>query len=261
MTSSTCETTCQMQNISRSGPIFFFEFVTPIFWERVSLSPQHHSNKTETSPHHNPTSPYSHACCLPSTATSAVNRSPKPLSLANGSNVRCEQGKTAEPDDASNWKMLIVQDGSAHSARALSSTPTATGRAHLAHVGQESQRFLRGRRQPAPRLTRASAHPHLAHPRHGSPALFMLVGDSVLEMRRAQRPEYSLVRGRLLRKSRRFRRHHLWHRGRGSLRFPSWNRRAQRQQSIKAACAAKSSFSQAGPRAVTSPCVSQSSKP
>ena len=72
------------------------------------------------------------------------------------------------PDDASNWKMLIVQDGSAHSARVLSSTPTATGRAHL------------------------------AHPRHGSPALFMLVGDSVLDMRRAQRPEYSLVRGRSL---------------------------------------------------------------
>jgi hypothetical protein len=69
-----------------------------------------------------------------------------------------------------------------------------------------------------------------------------------------------------LRKSRRFRRHHLWHRGRagptrGSLRFPSWKRRAQRQLSVKAACAAKSSFSQAGPRAVTSPCVSQSSQP
>jgi hypothetical protein len=63
-------------------------------------------------------------------------------------NFRCEQGKTAVPDDASNWKMLMVQDGSAHSARALSSTPTATGRAHL------------------------------AHPRHGSPTLFMLVGDS-----------------------------------------------------------------------------------
>jgi hypothetical protein len=62
--------------------------------------------------------------------------------------------------------MLIVQDGSAHSARALSSTPTATGRAQHTIV-------------------------HLAHPRHGSPALFMLVGDSVLEMRRAQRPEYS----------------------------------------------------------------------
>ena len=151
-------------------------------------------------------------------------------------NVRGEQGKTAVPDDASNWNMLIVQDGSAHSARVLSSTPTATGRAHL------------------------------AHPRHGSPALFMLVGDSVLDMRRAQRPEYSLVRGRSLRKSRRFRRHHLWHRGRagptrGSLRFPSWKRRAQRQLSVKAACAAKSSFSQAGPRAVTSPCVSQSSQP
>ena len=65
---------------------------------------------------------------------------------------------------ARHWKMLIVQDGSAHSARALSSTPTATGRAHL------------------------------AHPRHGSPAFFMLVGD-----RPAQRPEYSLVRGRSLR--------------------------------------------------------------
>jgi len=135
------------------------------------------------------------------------------------------QGKTAVPDDASNyWKMLIVQDGSAHSARALSSTPTATGRAHL------------------------------AHPRHGSPAFFMLVGD-----RPAQRPEYSLVRGRSLRKSRRFKRHHLP--TRCSLRFPSWKRRAQRQQSIKAACAAKSSFSQARPRAESSPCVSQSSQP
>ena len=84
-------------------------------------------------------------------------------------------GKTALPDDASHGKMLIVQDGSAHSVRALSSTPTATGRDH--------------------------------HPGHGSPALFVLVGDSVLEMRRAE-PEYSLVRGRSLRKSRR---HHLWH--------------------------------------------------
>jgi hypothetical protein len=76
--------------------------------------------------------------------------------------------------------MLIVQDGSAHSARALSSNPTA--------MAARTSR------------TRASAHPHLAHPRHGSPALFMLVGDSVLEMRRAQRPEYSLVRGRSLQK-------------------------------------------------------------
>ena len=73
------------------------------------------------------------------------------------------------------WKMLILQDGSAHSVRALSSTPTATGRDQ--------------------------------HPGHGSPALFVLLGDSVLEMRRAE-PEYSLVRGRSLRKSRR---HHLWH--------------------------------------------------
>jgi hypothetical protein len=43
-------------------------------------------------------------------------------------NLRCEQVKTAVPDNASNWKMLIVQDGSAHSARALWCTPTATGR-------------------------------------------------------------------------------------------------------------------------------------
>jgi hypothetical protein len=117
-------------------------------------------------------------------------------------NFRCEQGKTAVPDDACNWKMLIVQDGSAHSARALSSTPTATGRAHL------------------------------EHPRHGSPALFMLVGDSVLDMRRAQRPEYSLVRGRsLLRKSKR---HHLWHQDRpGLIAVPC-------AEHHKAACAAKS---------------------
>ena len=53
-----------------------------------------------------------------------------------------------------------------------------------------------------PRAPRATAHP-----RHGSPALFMLDGNSVLEMRRAQRPEYSLVRWRSLRKSRR---HHVW---------------------------------------------------
>ena len=143
-------------------------------------------------------------------------------------NFRCEQGKTAEPDDASNWKMLIVQDGSAHSARALSSTPTATGRAHL------------------------------AHPRHGSPALFMLVGDSVLEMRRAQRPEYSLVCGRSLRKSRR---HHLRHQDRpGLIAVPCAEHQNRPPlflaQSIKAACAAKSR-----PRAVTSPCVSQSSQP
>ena len=109
---------------------------------------------------------------------------------------------------ARHWKMLIVQDGSAHSARALSSTPTATGCAHL------------------------------AHPRHGSPAFFMLVGD-----RPAQRPEYSLVRGRSMRESRRFRRHHLP--TRCSLCFPIWKRRAKRQQSIKAACAARSRFPQA----------------
>jgi hypothetical protein len=59
------------------------------------------------------------------------------------------------PDDASNWKMLIVQDGSAHSARALSSTPTATGRAHLAHPRHGS---------PAPRLTRTSRTRATAHP-------------------------------------------------------------------------------------------------
>ena len=169
-------------------------------------------------------------------------------------NFRCEQGKTAVPDDASNWKMLIVQDGSAHSARALSSTPTATGRAHLAHPRHGS---------PAPRLTRTSRTPATAHPRPHSPALFMLVGDSVLEMRRAQRPEYSLVCGRSLRKSRR---HHLRHQDRpGLIAVPCAEHQNRPPlflaQSIKAACAAKSRFSQAGPRAVTSPCVSQSSQP
>ena len=121
---------------------------------------------------------------------------------------------------ARHWKMLIVQDGSAHSARALSSTPTATGRAHL------------------------------AHPRHGSPAFFMLVGD-----RTDQRPEYSLVRGRSLRKSGLFRRHHLP--TRCSLRFPSWKRRAKRQQSIKAACAARSRFSQAAESCDLAMCLSK----
>jgi hypothetical protein len=66
------------------------------------------------------------------------------------------------PDDASNWKMLIVQDGSAHSARALSSTPTATGRAHL------------------------------AHPRHGSPALSCLLA---IVSRNAARPAARVLVG------------------------------------------------------------------
>jgi len=96
------------------------------------------------------------------------------------------QGKTAVPDDASNyWKMLIVQDGSAHSARALSSTPTAN--------------WPRAPGASAPRLTR-SLH----------------VG------------------------------HHLWNQDPLFL-----------AKSIKAAWAAKSRFSQAGPRAVTSPSLSK----
>ena len=167
---------------------------------------------------------------------------------------------------ARHWKMLIVQDGSAHSARALSSTPTATGRAHLAHPRHGS---------PAPRLTRTSRTRATAHPLSScllaivcstcgalsGPSTRWFVGDHCCTPTKAL--SASIFK---LRKSRRFRRHHLWHRGRagptrGSLRFPSWKRRAQRQLSVKAACAAKSSFSQAGPRAVTSPCVSQSSQP
>jgi hypothetical protein len=81
----------------------------------------------------------------------------------------------------------------------------------------------------------------------------MLVGDSVLEMRRAQRPEYSLGRVRSLRKSRR---HHLWLQDRpGLIAVPCAEHQDRPPlflaQSIKAACAEQSRFSQAGTRAVS----------
>ena len=41
-------------------------------------------------------------------------------------NVRCEAGQDRGDRRRNYWKMLIVQDGSAHSARALSSTTTAS---------------------------------------------------------------------------------------------------------------------------------------
>jgi len=78
------------------------------------------------------------------------------------------QGKqiAAAQDETGNWKMLIVQDGAVRSAPASSPTPKDNGRSQHALV-------------------------HLPHPRHGERALFMLVGDDVLEMRRARRPEYN----------------------------------------------------------------------
>jgi hypothetical protein len=136
-------------------------------------------------------------------------------------NFRCEQGKTAVPDDASNWKMLIV----------------------TAQHSRPPQRRLAARTS----RTRATAHALssclLAIGAVSGPSTRWFVGDQDaghVEVR-VSNDTPALIRS--LRKSRRFRRHHLP--TRCSLRFPSWKRRAKRQQSIKAACAARSRFLQA----------------
>ena len=54
--------------------------------------------------------------------------------------VRCEHGKTAVPDDASNWKMLIVQDGTLREST-------------LVHLNGELA--ARTSRIPSPALTRS----------------------------------------------------------------------------------------------------------
>ncbi len=151
-----------------------------------SVATTQHLNRTENSQITNqPVHIRTLAVSASSTATSAVNLSPKPIALwtspllslylclcvdvclracwcreALTPNVRGEQGKTAVPDDASNWKMLIVQDGSdtprEHSRppqrRLAARTSRTRATAHPRH-GSPAPRAL------PPRCTRATAHP------------------------------------------------------------------------------------------------------
>lgn len=74
----------------------------------------------------------------------------------------------AASDDASKWKMVILQDGGDIARAAPNDSPTPK-------TGDTVHHSLL----------------HLPHPRHGERALFMLVNDNVLEMRRARRSEYA----------------------------------------------------------------------
>jgi hypothetical protein len=150
--------------------------VTPIFLDR--LSRQQVLKPNIKSPAYKPTSPQSHACCLSilhchvrgQSLAKTISAMYQPLAQSGclcacvsvycstcvcvsvcvknqifwcrealTPNFRCEQGKTAVPDDARNWKMLIVQDGSALRASTL------------VHPNGD---WPRAPRAPAPRLTR-----------------------------------------------------------------------------------------------------------